>query len=293
MIEIGAKINDRYRIVSRLAQGGMAEVYEAVDLTDKKPCALKFLLEKLLKDESAVRRFAREAAITSRLTHPNIAAVYDSGVYVNRPYIVFELIRGQTLGEKLKLGSKITYLEACSIMAQMCDVLSYIHLRSIVHRDIKPDNIYISFTGEVKLSDFGIALDLTNKTPEDTKLVGSVHYLAPEICQGEAVTKSCDIYSLGITFFELVTRRVPFYNEDPLEVAVSQVKDPLPRPSSWANNLPKAIERVIVKATMKNPFDRYQNAKEMKDDLQNILLNKKRFEKHRTFFQRLFGFMED
>lgn len=293
MINIGDKINNRYRLVSRVAQGGMAEIYEAHDSVGKRTCAVKFILENLIKNEENVRRFAHEAAIASRLSHPNIAAVYESGTYQNRPYIVLEFIKGQTLGEKLKLGSKISYIEVCEIMVQMCDVLSYIHTRGIVHRDIKPDNIYHLFDGTIKLGDFGIALDLTNKTREDAALVGSVHYLAPEVCQGEPVTKLCDIYSLGITFFELITKRLPYLNGDPLDVAVSQVKDEIPHPTEFVPDLPKPIEKVILKATMKNPSERYQNAREMKEDLMMILANKKKYEKRRSLFQRLFGFRED
>ncbi|MCQ2796270.1 MAG: serine/threonine protein kinase [Bacilli bacterium] len=293
MIKIGEKINNRFRLVSRIAQGGMAEVYEAIDLQTKKSCAVKFILESLVKDPQNVIRFAREAKIAKRLVHPNIAKIYESGNYEGRPYIVFELIKGQTLGEKLKLSSKITYIEACEIMLQMCDVLNYIHLRGIIHRDIKPDNIYYLFDGSIKLSDFGIALDLTNKTKEDAALVGSVHYLAPEVCEGASVTKLADIYSLGITFYELVTKRLPYSNNNPLDVAVSQVRDNIPYPSEFAPDLPKPIENVILKATMKNPSERYQSAKEMREDLLNILSNKKKYEKHRSFFQKLFGFRED
>lgn len=293
MIKIGERINNRYRLVSRIAQGGMAEVYEAVGLETKKSYAIKFILESLIKDQQNINRFTREGKIAIRLAHPNIAKVYESGIYDGRPYIVFELIKGQTLGEKLKLGSKITYIEACEIMLQMCDVLNYIHTRGIIHRDIKPDNIYYLFDGSIKLSDFGIALDLTNKTKEDAALVGSVHYLAPEVCEGEAVTKLADIYSLGITFYELVTKRLPFLNNNPLDVAVSQVKENIPHPSEFVTDLPKPIENVILKATMKNPNERYQSAKEMREDLLSILTNKKKYEKHRSFFQKLFGFRED
>ncbi len=293
MIKIGEKINNRYRLVSRIAQGGMAEVYEAINLDNKKSCAVKFLLEPLTKDEVNINRFMREAKIAVRLAHPNIIKVYESGVFESRPYIVFELIKGQTLGEKLKLNSKLPLADICDMMLQMCDVLNYIHLRGIIHRDIKPDNIYCLFDGTIKLGDFGIALDLTNKTKEDTALVGSVHYLAPEICEGNNVTKLADIYSLGITFFELVTRRLPFLNNNPLDVAVSQVNENMPHPSEFVNDLPKSIENVILKATMKNPGDRYQSAKAMKNDLLNILTNKKKILPHRSFFEKLLGFRED
>jgi len=290
MIRITDKIQNRYRILSRIAQGGMSEIYEAQDLNSKKVCAIKFLKEELMKDEHSLIRFAHEAKVTSRLLHPNIVRVYDFGTHNSQPFIVFELIKGQTLGDKLKLKSYVSFIEACEIVIQICDVLTYIHTRGVIHRDIKPDNIYYLYDGTVKLSDFGIALDLTNKTKEDAVLIGSVHYLAPEICQGGEVTRQSDIYSLGITFYELVTHSVPFIKDDPLEVAVSQVNDPIPLPTSIVPDLPKPIERIILKATSKNLKDRYQSAKEMRDDIAVILANKNKYTKRRSLMQRIFGF---
>lgn len=290
MIRITDKIQNRYRILSRIAQGGMSEIYEAQDLNSKRVCAIKFLKEELMKDEHSLIRFAHEAKVTSRLLHPNIVRVYDFGTHNSQPFIVFELIKGQTLGDKLKLKSYVSFIEACEIVIQICDVLTYIHTRGVIHRDIKPDNIYYLYDGTVKLSDFGIALDLTNKTKEDAVLIGSVHYLAPEICQGGEVTRQSDIYSLGITFYELVTHSVPFNKDDPLEVAVSQVNDPIPLPTSIVPDLPKPIERIILKATSKNLKDRYQSAKEMRDDIAIILANKNKYTKRRSLMQRIFGF---
>jgi len=290
MIRITDKIQNRYRILSRIAQGGMSEIYEAQDLNSKRVCAIKFLKEELMKDEHSLIRFAHEAKVTSRLLHPNIVRVYDFGTHNSQPFIVFELIKGQTLGDKLKLKSYVSFIEACEIVIQICDVLTYIHTRGVIHRDIKPDNIYYLYDGTVKLSDFGIALDLTNKTKEDAVLIGSVHYLAPEICQGGEVTRQSDIYSLGITFYELVTHSVPFIKDDPLEVAVSQVNDPIPLPTSIVPDLPKPIERIILKATSKNLKDRYQSAKEMRDDIAVILANKNKYTKRRSLMQRIFGF---
>jgi len=290
MIKINDRIQDRYRILSRIAQGGMSDIFEAQDLNSKRVCAIKFLKEELMKDSHSLVRFSHEAKVTARLLHPNICRVYDFGTYNSRPFIVFELIKGQTLGNKLKLKSYVSYIEACEIIIQICDVLTYIHTRGIIHRDIKPDNIYYLYDGTVKLSDFGISLDLTNKTKEDTVLIGSVHYLAPEICQGGEVTKQSDIYSLGITFFELVTHTVPYLKDDPLDVAVSQVNDPMPLPTSLVPDLPKPIERIILKATSKNVKDRYQSAKEMRDDLAIILANKNKYTKRRSLMQKIFGF---
>jgi len=289
MINIGEKINNRFRLTSRIAQGGMAEVYEAIDLNSKKTCAVKFILEDLIKNQENLIRFNHEARIVSRLRHPGIVSIVESGIYLNRPYIAFEFVKGQTVGERLKLGSKFTIIEACEIALQVCEVLSYIHSKGIIHRDIKPDNIYYSFDGIVKLSDFGVALDLTNKTKEDEALVGSVHYLAPEACESGEVTYSCDIYALGITFFEIITNTLPFMKEDPLDVAVMQIKDEMPKPSLFVPDLPKAIENVILKATMKNPNERYHSARDMALDLKEILENKEKYLKKRTLFQKFFG----
>lgn len=290
-IDIGLKINNRYRLVSRVAQGGTAEVYEAYDIVNKRHCAVKFILESLIGNQDNVRRFTREASIAGKLSHPNIVKVYDSGVYENRAYIVLEYINGQTLGEKIKLGSKLTYIEICEIMIQMCDVLTYTHMHSIVHRDIKPDNIYCFYDGTVKLADFGIAIDLAHKTREDVALMGSVHYIAPElVARIPQISKQADIYSLGVTFYELVTRQVPFNDANPLNVALMHVNNAFPLPSAIANDLPKPIEKIILKATMKNLEERYQSARAMKEDLLEVLANKKKYTKYRSFFQRLFGF---
>lgn len=293
MINIGDKIDNKYRLTSRIGKGGMAEVYEAISLVDKKTYAIKFLLENMLKNETNIRRFAHEAKVTEKLHHDNIVSIFDSGVYQNRPYIVLEYIKGQNLAEKLKLGGKISYVEACEIVAQVCSVLIYIHNKGIIHRDIKPDNIFYSYNGEVKLSDFGIALDLTNKTKDDIALVGSVHYLAPEVYKTQDASKVTDIYALGITFYELVTRHLPFNRNDLLDVAVAQVNEEMPLPSSFAKDLPKPIEKVILKATMKNPRDRYQDASEMRRDILNILEDKNKYRSHRSLLQIIFGFKDN
>lgn len=290
MIKIGDKINNRYRLLSRVAQGGMAEIYEVQDIDSKQIYAIKFILENLLKNETNLHRFEHEARIGKKLSHPNVVSVYDSGVYEGRPFIVLEYIKGQTLGEKLRLHSYLNYIEICEIMVQLCDALSYIHRRGIVHRDIKPDNIYYTFDGVIKLADFGIALDLNNITKDDKALIGSVHYLAPEICQGQDITPASDIYSLGITFFELVTHQLPFISKEALDVAVSQVKDALPSPRLIVPDLPIPIENVILKATNKNVYERYQDIKEMRDDLMSIISNKKKYAKRRSLLQKIFGF---
>lgn len=290
-IVIGQKINGRYRLTSRLAQGGTAEVYEAQDLVHKRNCAVKFILEELLNKPTNITRFEREANIVSKLSHSNIVRVYESGVFENRPYIVLEYLNGQTLSEKLKLDSRLSYLEICNIILQVCDALVYLHMHGIVHRDIKPDNIYYFYDGKIKLADFGVALDLTNKRKEDMILMGSVDYMAPELVSRHPdITKLVDIYSLGITFYELVTHQLPFHSDNPLNVAINHIEKEIIPPSQIVNDLPKPIEKIILKATMKNPVERYQSAREMRQDLLELLQNKKKYAKRGGFMKRLFGF---
>ena len=224
----------------------------------------------MLNVEINVRRFIREAKIVSSLSHKNIITIYELGVYQEHFYIVTELVEGQNLATKIK-NNDISYIQSCEILVQLCDALDYIHTRSIVHRDIKPDNIYLLKNNTVKLGDFGIALDLTNKNKNDLLLAGSIYYLSPEILQNKIINKLSDIYSLGITFYEMITKKLPFMSENNFDVAKDQINKDIPLPSSIVENLPKEIENIILKLTMKKQCNRYQNVKEVKTDLLSFL----------------------
>lgn len=293
-IKIGDRIDARYRVLSRIGTGGMAEIFEVQDVITKKICALKIMLEKLLNNESNYQRFVKEAHIESKLNHQNIVKVYGSGTLEERPYMILEFIKGQTLREKLDFLTTITNLEACEMMIQLCNAVSYIHKRGIIHRDIKPDNIYVMPDGTIKLSDFGISIDKFDADKKmDNAIVGSVHYLAPEICQSKPASVRSDIYALGITFFEIITHRLPFEEGELLDIAVAHVKNEFPKPSEFVNDLPKPIENIILKATAKDPLERYGSADEMLADLQNIINNKNEYKKKKNLLSRIFGFKDE
>ena len=293
-IKIGDRIDARYRVLSRIGTGGMAEIFEVQDVITKKVCALKIMLEKLLNNESNYQRFVKEAHIESKLNHQNIVKVYGSGTLEERPYMILEFIKGQTLREKLDFLTTITNLEACEMMIQLCNAVSYIHKRGIIHRDIKPDNIYVMPDGTIKLSDFGISIDKFDADKKmDNAIVGSVHYLAPEICQSKPASVRSDIYALGITFFEIITHRLPFEEGELLDIAVAHVKNEFPKPSEFVNDLPKPIENIILKATAKDPLERYGSADEMLADLQNIINNKNEYKKKKNLLSRIFGFKDE
>ena len=196
----------------------------------------------------------------------NIISIYELGVYKEHFYIVTELIHGQSLSEKIKTHN-LSYKQSCEILIQLCNALNYIHIRGIIHRDIKPDNIYCLNNGLVKLADFGAALDLTKKNKSDLSLIGNIYYVSPEMCQNKLVNKTSDIYSLGITFYEMITKKLPFEKGSNLDIALSQIQDNIPLPSNIVNDLPKEIENAILKSTAKNPNDRYQDVNDIKKDL--------------------------
>lgn len=294
-VKIGSRIDGRYRVLGRIGTGGMAEIFEVHDIINRKTCVLKIILEKLLTDDINIQRFNNEALIESKLNHPNIVRVYGSGMYENRPYMILEYIKGQTLREKIDFLTTITHIEACEMMVQLCNAVSYIHKRGIIHRDIKPDNIYVMPDGSIKLSDFGISIDKYDENRKKEKaIVGSVHYLAPEICQSQPASIQSDIYALGVTFFEIITHRLPFEEGEIIDIAVSHIKDEFPKPSNFVPGLPAPIEDIILRATAKDPLDRYESADEMIKDLSNVINEKHEYKgKKKSLFARIFGFKEE
>lgn len=291
MIKIGDRIDERYRITSRIGTGGMAEVFEATDFVTKSVVAVKILREELLDDPVNVKRFNHEAESCAQMNHPNIIKVYARGEADSRPYMVYEYIKGQTLAEKLNFLTQLTVYEACQVMIQLLDAVSYIHKHGIIHRDIKPQNIFYLPNGQVKLADFGIAVDANiDETKTEKGIVGSVFYLAPEICLNKPATEQSDIYSLGITFFEMVTGRLPFEEGHAIDIAISHVKKPFPSTSKYSPNVPKEIDKIIQKACKKNPKDRYKTADEMLEAIKLAMENRDNFKEKKNIFKRIFGF---
>ncbi|NCA95602.1 MAG: serine/threonine protein kinase [Methanomicrobia archaeon] len=291
MIKIGDKVDGRYRITSRLGSGGMSEVYEATDVISKRIVAVKIMKEELMSDFENIRRFKHEVAAVASFQHPNIIKVYNNGEINGRPYMANEYVKGQTLHEKLMFLTKLQPYEACEIMLQILSAVIYIHNHGVIHRDIKPHNVYYMADGTIKLGDFGIATneEMSQANP-DEHILGSVHYLAPELCQGKKPSPLSDIYAAGITFFELVTGHVPFDEALPVDIAVAHIKRPFPYPSKLDPSISKEVEKIIVKACRKNPLDRYQSAQEMYDDIEHIMKNRNNFKEKKSFLSRVFGF---
>jgi len=272
MITKGQKINDRYEIVKSIGEGGMANVYLAHDLILDRDVAIKILRGDLSGDEKFVRRFQREALAASSLSHPNIVEMYDVGEDKGMYYIVMEYVKGVTLKQLLKKRGALTLSECIDIMLQLTDGISHAHASYIIHRDIKPQNIMIQDNGEIKITDFGIAIALNNTQMTQTNsIMGSVHYLPPEQASGKVATVKSDIYSMGIMFYELLTGSLPFKGDTAFEIALKQIKDDIPSVREFNSSIPQSVENVVLKATAKNPKNRYSSAKEMHDDLLTVL----------------------
>ena len=275
MITRGQKINDRYEIIRNIGEGGMANVYLAHDLILDRDVAVKILRGDLAGDEKFVRRFQREAIAASSLSHPNIVEMYDVGEDNGKYFIVMEYIQGNTLKNLIKRRGALTVSETIDIMLQLTSGLACAHDSYIIHRDIKPQNILILDDGRIKITDFGIAMALNNKELTQTNSVmGSVHYLPPEQANGSGATIQSDIYSAGILMYELLVGKLPFKGDNAVEIALKQMKEQIPSVRDYNPDIPQSIENVILKATAKNPKNRYQTAKEMHDDIKTALERK-------------------
>ncbi len=272
MIMKGQKISDRYQIIKSIGEGGMANVYLAYDTILDRNVAVKVLRGDLATDEKFVRRFQREALSASSLSNPNIVEVYDVGEDNGEYYIVMEYIEGKHLKNLLKKRGKLTVSEAVDIVLQITDGLSVAHDSYIIHRDIKPQNIMILENGLVKITDFGIAMAMNaTQLTQTNSVMGSVHYLPPEQASGKGASLQSDIYSIGILFYELLTGKLPFKGENAVEIALKHLKEPLPSIREELPNIPQSVENIIIKATAKNPKNRYADAREMHEDLKTCL----------------------
>ena len=272
MIAKGQKISDRYQIIKSIGEGGMANVYLAYDTILERNVAVKVLRGDLANDEKFVRRFQREALQASSLSHPNIVEVYDVGEDNGEYYIVMEYVEGKHLKGLLKKRGKLTIPEVVDIMIQVTSGLTVAHDSYIIHRDINPQNIMILDNGLVKLTDFGIALAMNStQLTQTNSVMGSVHYLPPEGASGKGATLQSDIYSLGILMYELLTGKLPFRGETAVEIALKQLKEPMPSIRKEIPDIPQSIENIILRATAKNPKNRYADAREMHDDLLTCL----------------------
>lgn len=272
MIMKGQKISDRYQIIKSIGEGGMANVYLAYDTILDRNVAVKLLRGDLASDEKFVHRFQREALSASSLNHPNIVEVYDVGEDNGSYYIVMEYIEGRHLKDLIKKRGKLTTSEVIDIMLQITDGMSVAHDSYIIHRDIKPQNIMILENGLVKITDFGIAMAMNaTQLTQTNSVMGSVHYIPPEQASGKGSSLQSDIYSMGIVMYELLTGKLPFRGDNAVEIALKHLKEPMPNIKEELPTLPQSIANIILKATAKNPKNRYTDAKEMHEDLKTCM----------------------
>lgn len=284
MFTKGQRINDRYEIIRLIGEGGMANVYLAYDTILERNVAVKVLRGDLADDEKFVRRFQREAISASSLSHPNIVEMYDVGEDNGNFYIVMEYIDGKTLKQLIKKRGHLTASEAVDIMCQLTDGLSHAHESYIIHRDIKPQNIMILEDGLVKITDFGVAMALNaSDLTQTNSVMGSVHYLPPEQAAGKGSTIKSDIYSLGIVLYEMLAGTMPFRGETAVEIALKHIKNPMPSVRKVNPKIPQSLENVILKSTAKNPKNRYNNVRELYDDLKTCLDKSRENEKRIVF----------
>ena len=272
MIMKGQKISDRYQIIKSIGEGGMANVYLAYDTILDRNVAVKVLRGDLANDEKFVRRFQREALSASSLSNPNIVEVYDVGEDNGEYYIVMEYVEGKHLKNLLKKRGKLTVAEVIDIVLQVTNGLSVAHDSYIIHRDIKPQNILILENGLIKITDFGIAVAMNaTQLTQTNSVMGSVHYLPPEQASGKGATLQSDIYSIGILMYELLTGKLPFKGDNAVEIALKHLKEPMPSIREELPDIPQSVENIILKATAKNPKNRYADAREMHEDLKTCL----------------------
>lgn len=291
MIEIGMKIDGRYRVTSRIAHGGMADVYEAFDILMHRVVALKIMREDVMDNPKNVERFEKECIACASLNSPLIVKVYGQGKVDGRPYMANEYVDGRTLRDKLNLSSthNLLPLEALDVMLQLSEGVGYIHDHGLLHRDLKPDNLFYLPDGLIKIADFGISSRVGEKSEGDS-VPGTVYYCAPEILMGKEAEVTSDIYSMGIIFFELLTGTVPFDGENAEEVALAQIKKHFPEPSKFIPSIPKTLDKIVIKACRKRPEERYQSAKEMHLALENAAKEKEKLVEKKSLISKIFGF---
>ncbi|MFB8582608.1 Stk1 family PASTA domain-containing Ser/Thr kinase [Enterococcus gallinarum] len=285
MIEIGKKLNGRYKIIGNIGSGGMANVFLAHDLILDREVAVKVLRFDFQNDKNAIRRFQREALAATELVHPNIVTVYDVGEEDGMQFLVMEYVKGMDLKRYIQTHYPVPYLQIVDIVQQILSAVTLAHQHRIIHRDLKPQNILINEEGVVKITDFGIAIALSETSITQTNsMLGSVHYLSPEQARGSMATNQSDIYAIGIILYEMLTGKVPFDGESAVTIALKHFQDEIPSIRIYDKNVPQSLENVVLKATAKEQADRYKTADEMREDLSTALsperLNEPRWEPH-------------
>ena len=271
MLELGTMLSGRYEVLKRVGSGGMADVYMAKDHKLNRNVAVKVLKSEYVEDEKFLKKFETEAQAVARLSHPNIVNIYDVGIEDGMNYIVMELAEGITLKEYIRKKGYLSPKETVEISTQIASAISHAHKNHIIHRDIKPQNILVSDTGIIKVTDFGIAKATSSNTVTSTATaMGSVHYISPEQAKGRFCDEKSDIYSLGITMYEMVTGHVPFDHENGVTIALMHLQNEITPPSQIRDGIPDSLEKIILKCTMKKPEERYQTADDLIADLRLV-----------------------
>lgn len=272
MMEAGYKLGGRYRVIRPVGEGGMANVYLAQDLILNREVAIKVLRLDLQNDPDTIRRFQREELAATELVHPNIVSVYDVGEDSGLQYIVMEYVSGNDLKQYIADHYPIPYAEVVRMMTEILAAVQQAHAHGIIHRDLKPQNILVAPSGHLKITDFGIAVALSeNSITQTNSMLGSVHYLSPEQARGSIATKQSDIYSLGIILYEMLTGKVPFEGETAVSIALKHFQSEIPSVRKIDPNIPQALENVILRATAKEPAERYESVAAMTADLKTTL----------------------
>ena len=272
MIKIGMTVADRYEVLEKIGTGGMSDVYRAKDHKLNRHVAVKVLKQEFSENKDFLQKFRSEAQSAAGLMHPNIVNVYDVGEESGSHFIVMELVGGITLKKYIEKKARLSVREAVSIAIQVAQGIEAAHNNHIIHRDIKPQNVIISMDGKVKVTDFGIAKAATSNTIT-SNVMGSVHYTSPEQVRGGFSDEKSDIYSLGITLFEMLTGRVPFNGDTTVAVAIKHIQEPMPSPRDFVPEIPVSLEKIVLKCTQKSPDRRYQSAPELIEDLKRSLIS--------------------
>ena len=272
MIKIGMMIGDRYEILEKIGTGGMSDVYKAKCHKLNRFVAIKVLKQEFSENANFVSKFRTEAQAAAGLMHPNIVNVYDVGEESENHYIVMELVEGITLKKYIEKKARLSVKEAVSIAIQVSMGIEAAHNNHIIHRDIKPQNIIISKEGKVKVTDFGIAKAATSNTIT-SNVMGSVHYTSPEQARGGYSDEKSDIYSLGVTMFEMLTGRVPFNGETTVAIAIKHIQEEFPSPREYVPEIPICVEQIVLKCCQKSPDRRYQSMAELIADLKQSLIS--------------------
>lgn len=267
-------LGKRYEIVELIGRGGMAYVYKARDLKLNRYVAVKVLREEYTENEQFIKKFDRESQAVACLSHPNIVGVYDVGVQDNIYYIIMEYVDGITLKQYLMRKGRLDYTEATRFVMDISNALRCAHENKIIHRDIKPHNILLTRDLVPKVADFGIARAITSSTVTMTnQTMGSVHYISPEQAKGGFVDERSDLYSLGILYYELLTGKLPFDEENTVTIAIKHIQEEIVPPKLLEPKIPERVNQIVVKLTQKKPDERYQNTDELMEDLESVLEN--------------------